>query len=403
MRILYHHRIRSDDGQAVHVRELIRALRQEGHQVLECALVPKATDSEPGADQPSPQSKGEAPESGGGGLWSKLSLPRVATECLEIAYGGQGARRILKAAESFQPDLIYERHSLHLDSALRAGRKLSIPVFVEVNSPLVDEMKTLSLLKFEGRARRTEKRVLSSVDRVFAVTEVLRQELISLGSVPERTVVTPNGVDLARYGVALESAAAEFRQAAGVLDGDFVLGFVGYMRDWHRLDLAIRLLTRPGFESARIVLVGDGPALPGLHDLAAEQGVSDRVHAVGTRTAEELPAVVKAFDAALIPAINRYASPLKLFDSLAAGVATLAPDQPNLRETIDDGLDGVLFEPGDRESLEKALLPLVRDRALADRIGAAGRQRLEREDWTWRGNAKRVVTEFERLQSEVNR
>ena len=41
-RILFHHRIRADDGQAVHVRELIGALRQQGHEVLECALVPKA-------------------------------------------------------------------------------------------------------------------------------------------------------------------------------------------------------------------------------------------------------------------------------------------------------------------------------------------------------------------------
>jgi hypothetical protein len=40
-RILYHHRIRADDGQAVHVRELIAALRTAGHVVDECALVPK--------------------------------------------------------------------------------------------------------------------------------------------------------------------------------------------------------------------------------------------------------------------------------------------------------------------------------------------------------------------------
>jgi hypothetical protein len=32
-RILYHHRIRADDGQAVHIRELIAALRRQGHEV----------------------------------------------------------------------------------------------------------------------------------------------------------------------------------------------------------------------------------------------------------------------------------------------------------------------------------------------------------------------------------
>ena len=45
-RILYHHRIRAEDGQAVHVREMIGALRTAGHEVLESALVPKAQSAE---------------------------------------------------------------------------------------------------------------------------------------------------------------------------------------------------------------------------------------------------------------------------------------------------------------------------------------------------------------------
>ena len=58
-----------------------------------------------------------------------------ATEVLEIGYGFQGARRILAAAREFQPDVIYERHSLHCDSGLRAARALGIPLLLEVNSP----------------------------------------------------------------------------------------------------------------------------------------------------------------------------------------------------------------------------------------------------------------------------
>ena len=67
-RILYHHRIRADDGQAVHVRELISALREAGHEVLECALVQKS-------------SGGDGPPSGAR-FWQGLSLPRRAVEVL---------------------------------------------------------------------------------------------------------------------------------------------------------------------------------------------------------------------------------------------------------------------------------------------------------------------------------
>lgn len=408
LRILYHHRIRSDDGQAVHVRELIRALREEGHEVLECALVPKARDSEPKAQGYEPRTRDaasigdretraqKAPESKPS-PWSKLSLPRFATELLEIGYGPQGASRILAAARDFQPDLIYERHSLHCDSGLRAAKKLGVPLLLEVNSPLSEEMQTLGLLKFGARARATERRVLSGADHVFAVTEVLRSELIPLGAVPERCSVTPNGADLSRYGPETEAKAREFRLLHDLDDDAFAVGFIGYMRDWHRLDLAVELLANPGYESMRLVLVGEGPALPSIRATAQRLGVEDRVLEVGVVGPDELPAAVTAFDAALIPAINRYASPLKLFDSLAAGVATIAPRQPNLAETIEDGVGGCLFDPGRSEALDAALRPLVSDPELARRIGRAGRERLEREEWTWRGNARRVVEVFERL------
>ena len=97
----------------------------------------------------------------------------------------------------------------------------------------------------------------------------------------------------------------------------------------------------------------------------------------------------------MIPAINAYASPLKLFDSLAAGVATLAPDQPNLRENIQDRETGVLFRPSDAASLTDALRWLHADPTRPSRIGAAGRQALIDRDWTWAGNARRVVAAFE--------
>jgi glycosyltransferase involved in cell wall biosynthesis len=112
---------------------------------------------------------------------------------------------------------------------------------------------------------------------------------------------------------------------------------------------------------------------------------------------------VLACDGALIPAINAYASPLKLFDSLAAGVPTLAPDQPNLRETIVPGENGLLFRAGDRDDLVRQLRALVGDRAHARALGAAGRASLRAHDWTWAGNARRVLDVFDALPREGRR
>ena len=112
---------------------------------------------------------------------------------------------------------------------------------------------------------------------------------------------------------------------------------------------------------------------------------------------DALPAHVCAFDAALITAINPYASPLKLFEALAAGVVTIAPRQANLTAVIAHGKNGLLFEPGCPRSLADCLQTLLADRSRQRSLGEAGRQSLVENDWTWDGNAARVVQVYEEL------
>ena len=156
-------------------------------------------------------------------------------------------------------------------------------------------------------------------------------------------------------------------------------------------------MTRPDLADVHLMLVGAGPALQTVQEQADALRVGDRVHTMGEVEPSRLCEYVCAFDAALIPAINSYASPLKMFASLAAGVITLAPDQPNLRERIDDGRNGILFTPDSAASLGDKLAAVVADRAGARQIGLAGQRDLIERRWTWAGNAQRVVETFEGL------
>ena len=395
MRILYHHRIRADDGQAVHVRELIGALRALGHEVVECALVPKTGARATGAEQ-----SGAAAPPARRGWWQRLALPRTAVEVLEVLYDHRGRAMLRAAARMLRPDVIYERHALHCRAGLDVARELGVPLLLEVNSPMVVEMRQLGRLRFPARASRTERVVLAGADAVLPVTGVLADMLVEAGARRERVHVIGNGAAPERYGEPTARAAAALRARWDLPADAFVLGFVGYMRPWHRLDLVLAAMRRPELTPLVLVLMGRGPALEPLRAAAAAAGLVDRVRVLGEVPADLLPAHVMATDAALIPAINPWASPLKLFDSFAAGVVTVAPDQPNLRESIADGEDGVLFRPGDDGDLARVLAHLCADRERARRIGAAGRARLLAERWTWAGNAERVTTIAERLLRE---
>ncbi len=383
MKILYHHRTQAEDGQAVHIRALSAAFRALGHELREVSLVPRTARA--GAARPARFA------------WVTRA-PRFARELAEYGYGRVARGRLLAAAREFGPDFLYERYAFGNTAGIHAARVLGKPLVLEVNSPMVLELARTRGLSFPRLARRIENEVFRSATLVCAVTGVLRDMLVELGVERERILVTPNGVDLERY-AHTPDARARARAALGLAadDGELVLGFVGFYRDWHRLDLVLEALRAPELASAELVLVGEGPARAALASRARELGLEARVHFVGPRAHAEVPALLPAFDLALVPAINAYASPLKLFEYMAAGLAVVAPDQPNLREVLEHEADALLVPAGEPEPLRAALVRLARDARLRARLGAAARAKVSALDLTWQGNARRVLAAVEAL------
>lgn len=386
MRILYHHRTQAEDGQAVHIRALIGAFRGLGHEVEEFSLVKRTSGAS------------AAPQRNGFGWIGRV--PRFARELMEYGYTAYARRPLVAAGRDFRPDFLYERYAFGNTAGLAAARRLARPLVLEVNSPMVLELGKTRGLSFPRLARRVETDLFRSADLVCVVTGVLGDMLAEMGVARERLLVTQNGVELARYAF---DDRAELRRAARADLGlardpapELVLGFVGFYRDWHRLDLVLAAMAAPTLAHTRLVLVGEGPARAELDRRAHELGLAQRVHFAGPRPHAAIPGLLPAFDVALVPAINPYASPLKLFEYMAASLPTIAPDQPNLREVLTHGQDAWLVPSGDEGALRTALERLS-EPELAARLGAAARATIERGDYTWRGNARRVVAAVEAL------
>jgi glycosyltransferase involved in cell wall biosynthesis len=79
-----------------------------------------------------------------------------------------------------------------------------------------------------------------------------------------------------------------------------------------------------------------------------------------------------------------YWSPLKIFEYMAVGLPVVAPALPRLRRLVDDGREGVLYDPKDPRGLERALVALA-DPAVRRRMGQAARTRVVR-DFSWRAH-----------------
>jgi glycosyltransferase involved in cell wall biosynthesis len=385
MKILYHHRTASKDGQAVHIEEMIEALRSLGHEVR--VVAPVAEDS---------GSHGQMGSDMGWVHRLKALLPKALYELMELAYSLVAYRKLMAAARDFQPDAIYERYNLFLLSGWMASHRLKLPLLLEVNAPLAEERaKHSGGLALRALAEWAEGQAWRGADRVLPVTQVLAQHVLARGVPPERVVVIPNGINRSHFAEAPQPDEAKARLG---LKGRLVLGFTGFVRDWHGVDRIIDWMASPAAPAhTHLLIVGDGPVRPALEQQAQRLGLSHRVAFTGVIDRHQVPAHVAAFDVALQPAVTAYASPLKLMEYLALGKATVAPAVPNLQEVLTDGVNALLFQEGVPGALEAALTRLCEDDALRQRLAQGAHDTIDRLELTWRGNACRVVAMVQAL------
>lgn len=374
MKILYHHRIGSRDGQFIHVESMIKSLKELDHEVH---VVGPDIESQPVGRQ------------AGIVKSARQMLPMSAAESAELAYSGPAYLRLRRAIEYFKPDVIYERYNLFFPAGIWAARQCGLPILVEVNAPLAYERTQHGGLSLRRIAEWSERYVWSNADHVFCVTQVLAKFVADRGVPASRITVTQNGVDLEETARAPSSDVAKKR--LGLADKT-VLGFVGFVRSWHGLEQVVDFLSRSRDRSLHLVVVGDGPALPELREQARRLGIADQLSTVGAVSHDKVIQFVAAFDIALQPRAVEYCSPLKVFEYMALGKAIVAPRQPNICEILRHEEDALLFEPVAWGSFALALDRLIKDVTLRKSIGMAARQTLREREYTWAKNA-RVISD----------
>jgi len=381
MRILYHHRIASKDGQYVHVEELVAELKKLGHEV--CIVGPSVTASASfGSD------------SGALRLLRKM-LPKTIYELLELAYCLLDFSRLVLAVWRFKPSIIYERFNLFTPSGIWVQRLFGLPLISEVNAPLVEERSAFGGLALQRVARWSQRYVWTNADCVITVTEVLRNIILKYGAAPTNVEVMANGVDLSKFQYD-EDVRVSKRTSLGI-DDRFILGFTGFVREWHALENVLNLLPLPAFTNAVLLIVGDGPAVQDLRDHAERIGVSDRFFVTGIVPREEVSKYISTFDIALQARVVEYASPLKVIEYLALGRAIVAPRTPNITEILSDGKNAILFSESDAAEMQSAFESIMKDKQHRDSLQRAAIESIHTLGLTWSRNASRVSTIADRL------
>ncbi len=380
MRILYHHRTRGRHVEGVHIRGIVHALRELGHDVTVVSF--------PGAD---PEHETAAHNPSGRGRLAVLvtRLPGVLFELFELAYNLVTWPRMALAIRRQRPRLIYERYSLFLFATVWLAGRHGIPIILEINdSALVTRVRPLWLKRL---ARRIEGWCLRRCSGLVFISTHFQQQAQSAYRGIARSVVSPNAADLARFDPA-RFDIPRLRSERG-LDGRVVCGHIGVFALWHGMDVFMDAMTARLDEvpELTLVLVGDGRTLPAIRAMVVERGLSDRVLLPGRVTHDDIPAWIACMDYAVLPDSNEYGSPMKLFEFMAMGVAMVAPDYAPIAEVVDDGRTGWLFPRRQTETCVQRVIELAIQTDERQRVGQAARECIVREH-QWRNNAEQLLS-----------
>jgi glycosyltransferase involved in cell wall biosynthesis len=227
--------------------------------------------------------------------------------------------------------------------------------------------------------RRVQRFVCRFADCVLVNAESVKEWLTSEGYNPSKIVVIPNGVELDRFNELPDPSG--IRHELGVPAGAPLVMVVSRLTRQKGLEqfLEAAEILAPQFPDARFVIVGY--ANPAEHDYenvlktrTDQLGLTGRVIFTGLR--HDVPALLAAATVSVMPSLNEALSNV-LLESMAAGAPIVATRVGGTPEAIDEGVTGLLVDPGDSAALATAVARLLDDRSLAARLGRAARHAIE--------------------------
>lgn len=246
------------------------------------------------------------------------------------------------------------------------------------------------------KIRESEAFCLGKADHIVTPAASIAERLRERGVVGERITVVANGADPDRG----ESAAPA--------DWPYLLYF-GAVQPWQGLDTLLRAFARlQDFQELRLVVCSSvhRRRTKPYRRLADRLGLSGRVHWEHALPQQQLAPWRRHALLSVAPLsecarnLEQGCSPLKVLESMAAGVPVVASDLPSVREIMKDGEHGRLVTPDRPAELARAVRVLLEYSDLRKKLGRQARDHLERH-FTWDRALERLDAVYDALGPDV--
>lgn len=386
MKILYHHRTMARGAEGTHIISIINGFKKLGHDVYIVSPPGIETFKVAGGR---PIDKSEVKTAGINSLWKLLSrhAPQFGFEIFELFYNLYAIVKLyMEVNRQGAVDLIYERNANFLFAGTVISKMLNIPIFIEVNE--VVGVKRARSIYFKKTAERIESIVFANATTLFPVSSNLKKRILSVSPNADVKVI-PNAIDPERFSTA-NAAIVEEKYNTG---GKIILGFVGWFDNWDRLDVLIDLqkeLLQNNYNTI-LMLVGDGPIVSELKLKIDKENMGEQVILTGPVPKNEVVDYIAAFDVGLLAHSNEFGSPIALFEMMALGKCVVAPRLDPILDVVEDGVNGIIFNPLDTRDLYYKVMWLLQRPEEMKKIGTNAKE-ITYSRHTWDKNAEKILS-----------
>jgi len=302
-------------------------------------------------------------------------------------------RRLIHSIEKTDPQIIHVNSPWQVGlPANEVGSVFGIPVIYEVRG-FWEETKVVQgeidpKSKKYQQIRDQETNVMFYADRIVAISEGLRTEIINRGIEPEKISVVPNGIDTGKFSqIAPEEQSLRLIQKYN-LENSKVIGYIGSVRKLEGLGGIIRALPQliRLIPEVKFLIVGDGPDLAKLKQETAALNLQNYVIFAGETDHSQIREYYSILDLFILPRlpgyVNEIVTPLKILEAMALGKTVLASNVGGIAEIIENGRTGFLFNKNDLDNFISKCTTLLEREPLRQKISVAAREWVvNRRDW----------------------
>ncbi len=339
-----------------------------------------------------------------GGIYRELALRR--TDERYVHYVGQRVKVLREAVERAKgPFSAVNAHDvLSAEVVLASGRFKEVPLVLTLHGYFSSEAASDGELVADGptfkRYIETERKVYTEASRIICVDTRIAKHVKSLaGVMDEKVVVVPNAVEVERFAAPAGTANGVFKDAIRVPRGSFVVLCPRRLVPKNGVPVAVRAMAGVAREVPEAVLLvaGDGPDRDRVLEAIREDDLSRNVILLGPVPHSQMPLFYGAADVVVIPSVLsegvEEATSLSMLEGMAAKRAVVVTDVGGLKETVRDGVTGIIVRQNDPRALASAMVKLYKDAALARKLAQAGFEYVK-ANHSYQEHARRVLAEF---------